>query len=103
MDNGSSHRGQAAADRLRGDWPNARLVHLPVHASWLNQIEIYFSIVQRKVVSPNDFTELDDISTRLAGFEARYNIGAVPFKWGFGRRELKELLARIADHEPIAA
>jgi DDE superfamily endonuclease len=52
VDNGSSHRGQASVDRLLGAWPNLRLVHLPVHASWLNQIEIYFSIVQRKVLTP---------------------------------------------------
>ena len=58
VDNGSSHRGQASVDRLERQWANLRLVHLPVHASWLNQIEIYFSVVQRKVVAPNDFTDL---------------------------------------------
>jgi hypothetical protein len=41
VDNGSSHRGNAAAERLRNDWPNATLVSLPVHASWLNQIWVY--------------------------------------------------------------
>jgi hypothetical protein len=55
MDNGSAHRGQKAVARLRSPWPNLLLVHTPVHASWLNQIEIYFSIVQRKVLTPNDF------------------------------------------------
>jgi hypothetical protein len=55
VDNGSSHRGQNASDRLTAAFPNAVLVHTPVHASWLNQVEIYFSVVQRKVVSPNDF------------------------------------------------
>jgi DDE superfamily endonuclease len=52
VDNGSSHRGQASIDRLEGDWPNLRLVHLPVHPSWLNQVEIYLSICQRKVLTP---------------------------------------------------
>ncbi len=52
VDNGSSHRGQASIDRLEGDWPNLRLVHLPVHASWLNQVEIYLSICQRRVLTP---------------------------------------------------
>ena len=65
VDNGSSHRGQAAIDRLAKQYPNAIMVHTPVHASWLNQIEIYFSIVQRKVVSPNDFTDLDAVIDRL--------------------------------------
>jgi transposase len=66
VDNGSSHRGQKAATRLAAHHPNAIMVHTPVHASWLNQIEIYFSIVQRKVLSPNDFTELDEVIHRLA-------------------------------------
>ena len=52
MDNCSAHRGQKAADHSRSKWPNAVLVHTPIHASWLNQIEIYFSIVQRKVLTP---------------------------------------------------
>ena len=72
VDNGSSHRGQRAVDRLQQRWPNARLVQLPVHASWLNQIEIYFSIVQRKVLTPNDFADLADVETRLLAFERRY-------------------------------
>src|SRR5205823_8112124 len=66
VDNGSSHRGQASVDRLEGAWANLRLIHLPVHASWLDQIEIYFSIVQRKVVSPNDFFDLAQMEARLA-------------------------------------
>ena len=78
VDNGSSHRGQRAVDRMQQRWPNARLVQLPVHASWLNQIEIYFSIVQRKVLTPNDFTDLADVETRLLGFERRYEQTATP-------------------------
>ena len=73
VDNGSSHRGQAAINRLAEQYRNAIMVHTPVHASWLNQIEIYFSIFQRKVLSPNDFTDIDAISDRLFAFENRYN------------------------------
>lgn len=65
VDNGSSHRGRKAADRLTKAFPNAVLIHTPVHASWLNQVEIYFSVVQRKVVSPNDFTDLTEVENRL--------------------------------------
>ena len=61
------------------------MVHTPVHASWLNQIEIYFSIVQRKVLSPNDFTDIDAVSDRLSAFENRYNQTAQPFKWKLRR------------------
>jgi hypothetical protein len=72
VDNGSSHRGQASINRLEGRWRNLRLVHLPVHASWLNQIELYFSIVQHKVLSPNDFTDLAEVEHQLLGFQHRY-------------------------------
>jgi hypothetical protein len=96
VDNGSSHRGQASIDRLQGEWPRLRLIHLPVHASWLDQCEIYFSIVQRKVVTPNDFTDLDQIRDRLTAFEQRYNQIAQPFGWKFGRDDLDKLIARIA-------
>jgi hypothetical protein len=99
VDNGSSHRGAASIKRTRKAWPNAHLVHLPVHASWLNQAEIYFSVVQRKVVSPNDFTDLDQIRDRLAAFETRYNAVAKPFNWKFTRTDLNDLLDRINAHE----
>jgi hypothetical protein len=60
VDNGSSHRGQASCDRMVDNWPNATLVHLPTHASWLNQIEVFFSVVQRKVLTSNDFHDHAD-------------------------------------------
>jgi hypothetical protein len=101
VDNGSSHRGQAAVDRLEGAWPNLRLIHLPIHASWLNQIEIVFSVIQRKVVSPNDFYNIDQITARLAAFEQRYNNLAEPFDWTFTRDDLNDLLERIAEHDPV--
>lgn len=102
VDNGSSHRGKRSIDRLQGQWPTLRLIHLPVHASWLDQCEIYFSIVQRKVVNPNDFTNLDQIRDRLVAFEARYNAVAEPFAWTFGRDDLDKLLARIDAHTRAA-
>jgi transposase len=99
VDNGSSHRGQAAIDRLANRFPNAVMVHTPVHASWTNQIEIYFSVVQRKVVSPNDFTNLALLEQRLADFELRYNATARPFEWKFTRTDLDDLLNRIDRHQ----
>jgi hypothetical protein len=98
-DNGSSHRGAASITRMRKAWPNADLIHLPVHASWLDQAEIYFSVVQRKVVTPNDFTNLNQIRDRLAVFETRYNAVAKPFNWKFTRTDLTDLLNRIDTHE----
>jgi transposase len=99
VDNGSSHRGRAAVERLEGAWPNLRLVHLPIHASWLNQVEIYFSIVQRKVLTPNDFPDLAEVERRLLGFQRRYQQTAVPFDWRFTRADLAKLLRRLDEHE----
>ncbi len=96
VDNGSSHRGQSASDRLRSRWPNLILVHTPIHASWLNQVEIYFSIVQRKLLTPNDFKSLTELETGLLQFQRRYEQSAKPFEWTFTRRDLDCLLAKLA-------
>jgi transposase len=103
VDNGSSHRGRKAIDRLAAQFPNAIMVHTPVHASWLNQIEVYFSIVQRKALSPNDFTDLDLVIDRLNSFEDRYNATARPFKWKFTTSDLANLLDRLDQHQPMQA
>lgn len=100
VDNGSSHAGQASIDRLQGAYENLRLIHLPIHASWLNQIELYFSIVQRKALTPNDFGSLEELSERLFAFQARYAEIARPFEWTFTRSDLERVLARVADREP---
>ena len=99
VDNGSSHRGDTAAQRLADAFPTAVMVHTPIHASWLNQVEIYYSIVQRKALSPNDFTDLAEVENRLAAFERRFNATAAPFKWKFTADDLVDLLARIDAHE----
>jgi hypothetical protein len=95
MDNGSSHRGEACVRRLTQTYPRLVPVHSPVHASWLNQIEIYFSIVQRKVLTPNDFPDLQAVAQRLAEFERYYESIAHPFEWKFTRSDLNDLLARM--------
>ena len=95
MDNGSSHRGQACVRRLTQAHPRLVPVHGPVHASWLNQIEIYFSIVQRKVLTPNDFPCLEAVAERLAKFERYFESIARPFEWKFTRTDLNALIARM--------
>lgn len=102
VDNGSSHAGAASVQRMRDAFPNATLVHLPVHASWLNQVEIYFSIVQRKIVKPQDFPDLEALENRLRAFQDRYNASARPFDWRFGRTALHDLLQRVERHETAA-
>ena len=100
VDNGSSHRGQVSADRLASEWPNLVLAHLPFYASWLNQIEIVFSVIQRKVLTPNDFASLQAVVDRLDTFEHHYNQIAEPFQWNFTRHHLADLIARVGHHEP---
>jgi len=95
VDNGSAHRGPPSVDRLQERYPNVVLVHGPVHASWLNQIEIYFSILQRKVLTPNDFPSLEALEERLLGFQHYYEQIATPFEWKFTRRDLNALLRKI--------
>jgi hypothetical protein len=103
VDNGSSHCGRASVARMSAAWPTATLVHLPVHASWLNQIEIVFSVIQRKVIRPGDFADLDVLAERLIAFEARYNTTAQPFDWTFTRADLLELCRRIDHHQPAGS
>jgi len=102
VDNGSSHRGEASIRRLQKLWPTLRLIHLPLHASWLNQIEIYFSIVQRKVLTPNDFANLELAQRRVLDFQNHFQQIATPFEWKFTRANLNELLKRL-DHPRQAA
>ena len=100
VDNGSSHRGLAAAERLAKRWPNLILVHLPIHASWLNQIEIVFSILQRKVLRPNAFESLFELEDCILAFQARYHQTANPFEWKYTRADLARLMARLTPDSP---
>ena len=102
VDNGSDHRGQAAVSRLHDAWPNAIMIHTPVHASWLNQAEIFFSITQKKAISPNDFASLDELARTLLAFADRYNQTARPFNWKFTAADMARLLDRISAREHAA-
>lgn len=96
LDNGSSHRGQPCIERMQKISSNIVVVHLPVHASWLNQIEIYFSIIQRKVLTPNDFTCLEALEDRLYKFQEHYEKIAKPFEWKFTREDLSKMLKKLS-------
>jgi hypothetical protein len=100
VDNGSFHQGPHAVIWMRATWPTAQLVHLPVHANRLNQKEIHFSIVQRKVIKPQDFADLEELAERLLVFQVRCNATAEPFDRHFGRKSLDRLLQRLAAHHP---
>jgi hypothetical protein len=95
VDNCSAHRGARAVGRLRSHYPQLTLIHAPVHASWLNQIEIYLSIVQRKVLTPNDFTDLHALAERLLEFQYYWESIGKPFVWKFSRHDHADLLAKL--------
>jgi hypothetical protein len=99
VDNGSSHRGPRTETRLRERWPSIRVVHTPIHASWLNQVEIYFSIVQRKVLEPNQWRSLAELEAALIAFGEQYSTIAAPFEWRFTRLDLHRVLAALS---PVA-
>jgi transposase len=99
VDNGSSHNGWRSVERMEQAWPTATLVHLPVHASWLNQVEIYFSILQRKAIAPSDFHDLDELAARILAFQDRYNAVATPFGWKYTRNDLNNFLTRLRRHD----
>jgi hypothetical protein len=98
VDNGSSHRGTASVERMKTKDKRIILLHTPVHASWLNQVEIYFSIIQRKVLTPNNFPDLDAVRTRLALYEELSNRTPKPFQWKFTRKKLEVWLQRVKPH-----
>jgi hypothetical protein len=89
VDNGASHRVWPAAARLSDAFPNATMIHLPVHASWLNQVEIYFSVCSPTSTSSRSGSPLSNTATDAAR----------PFDWRFNRDDLNRLIDRTA-HDP---
>jgi len=98
-DNGSSHRGESSVRRLKKWHPNAIQVHTPIHASWLNQIEIYFSVVQRKVLTPNEFNSLTELENQIMSFQTYYKKVAQPFEWKFTKADLQRLLVKLDEQK----
>jgi hypothetical protein len=103
VDNGSSHNGVRSIERMHSAWPTASLVHLPIHASWLNQVEIFFLHRATQVIRPGDVADLEELAQRLLAFQDRYNATAEPFPWRFSRKSLHRLLERLTIHEPLPA
>ncbi|HBW21106.1 MAG TPA: IS630 family transposase [Actinobacteria bacterium] len=103
VDNGSDHRGKKAIKRLKDKYANCIMIHTPVHASWLNQIEIFFSIIQKKVISPNNFANLAELASTLLAFVQRYSKTAKPFSWEFTSADLTRMLRRIEVETPAPA
>jgi hypothetical protein len=101
IDNGSAHRGKRSIDRLQGAWKNLTLLHTPIHASWLNQAEIYLGVTEHKVLQPNNVTDLAELERTLLACARHYEQVAQPFKWKFTRADLHKLLARLDQPAPL--
>lgn len=100
VDGGCAHHPNTFPARLQGMYPNAVAVLLPTHSSWLSQIEIYFSIVQRKVLTPMDVANEETLMQRLLGFQDYYQETAKPFSWKFTAADLKKRLDALRDFVP---
>ena len=95
VDGGCAHHRNTFPARLSSMYANAVAVSLPVHASWLNQIELYFSIVQRKVLTPLDVADEATLTQRLLDFQDYYQEVAKPFSWKFTAADLKKRLELV--------
>jgi DDE superfamily endonuclease len=103
LDNGCAHHPNTSPARIQAQFPQVTVVHLPTHASWLNQIEIYFSILRRKALTPANFDSVAALQERILGFQCRYNERAEPFTWNYTRQQLAQYLQRVAQHEAAYA
>lgn len=101
VDNGSAHHPNTSPARLQAKHPNVTVVHLPTHSSWLNQIELYFSIIHRKALAPADFGSVDELKQRILWFQWHYNSRSAPFNWQYSRSDLEAYIERLAVHEEI--
>jgi hypothetical protein len=95
VDNGSAHHPNTFTNRINQKYDNVFVLHTPTHASWINQIEIYFSILQRKVLTPNYFDDPFQLVNTILAFQERYNQSAKPFNWKFTSKNLKERLRTL--------
>jgi len=103
VDNGSAHHPSTSPARLRQQFPQVEAVHLPTHSSWLNQVELYFSIVQRKALTPRDFPNREALEQRLLWYQWYYNQHAEPFRWKYTVRDLERYVEKLARYEPVYA
>jgi transposase len=88
LDNGSSHVAKATTAWL-ADHPRFHAHYTPPHASWLNQIELFFSILTRRLLKRGEFSSRDDLVAQIMAFIAHYDATAKPFRWTYDGKPLK--------------
>jgi transposase len=95
LDNLSTHKPKA--DLWLARHPNVRFHYTPTHTSWLNQIEIWFSILTGKSLAGAFFNSVDQLKAHIDSFIAAYNADARPFAWTKSHVHQKRLKPRFAD------
>jgi hypothetical protein len=80
---------------LQEKYPTAIGLYLPTGASWLNQIELYFSVLTRKALTGGSFHSVDAVENRITEFEELWNGSPEPFEWTYTRDDLTRLLERL--------
>ncbi len=91
LDNGSSHVSKKTSEWLTHPGREQRFVvhHTPTHASWLNQIELFFSILCRRLLRRGDFASTEELTAKVVAFIEDYNRRARPFRWTYQGKPLK--------------
>jgi transposase len=87
VDNLSAHLTEKT-DILLEHNPRVHLHFTPTHASWLNQVELFFSILERRLLRRGEFSSLDQLTRRVIAFINDYNRRAAPFRWTYQGRPL---------------
>jgi DDE superfamily endonuclease len=102
LDNGSTHAPKRLSAWIRTlHLPfNVRLHWLPVNASWLDQVEIVFSQLQKKVLTPNDFESVAGVRRTILAYFAERNRHARPVQWSYTSQQL---VAQFRHHHKLAA
>lgn len=95
VDSAPAHHPATFPARLAERHEQAIAVYLPVHASWLNQVEVYFSILQRKALTRRDFSSAEQMAQRILAFQARFSAQARPFHWKFTADDLRKRLQSL--------
>lgn len=91
-DNGSAHHPNTFIWWLKKQYTNVEGLHLPTGASWLNQMELYFSVLTRKALAGESFASVSALRDRIDGFEDRWNRAPTPIKWTYTSEQLRQLL-----------
>jgi len=99
-DNVSTHKGRLVRAWL-AQHPRFRMHFTPVHCSWMNQVEQWFSILQRKRMVASNFADLDALSLHVRAFICEWNQTAEPFEWT--HESFKKTLAKCDDPQRLAA